>query len=74
MNRVRVFYDAIGGTLSVWVADPESEDVCEEADDDTILMKNAGGEIIGLEKLNVAFHPDAPGLTVEVISSPTRAG
>ena len=68
MNRVKVYYDASGRTLSVWIADPESEDVCEEADNGTILIKNAEGEIIGLEKLNFTLPPGAPGLTVEVIS------
>lgn len=73
MNRVRVFYDATGGTLSVWVADPESEEVCEEADDDTILMKDAEGHIIGFEKLNVSPEPGGPGLTVEVVTAPSHA-
>lgn len=73
MEKVRVYYDAAGRTLSVWIADPESEDVCEEADDDTILMKNSKGDIIGFEKLNVSLEPGSPGLTVEVVTVPGHA-
>jgi uncharacterized protein YuzE len=73
VEKVRVYYDAAGRTLSVWIADPESEDVCEEADDDTILIKNSAGHIIGFEKLNVPLEPGSPGLTVEVVTMPGHA-
>ena len=73
MEKVRVYYDAVGRTLSVWIANPESEDVCEEADDDTILIKDSDGRIIGFEKLNVPLEPGSPGLTVEVVSAPNHA-
>ena len=73
MEKVRVYYDAVGKTLSVWIADPETEEVCEEADDDTILMKDSKGQIIGFEKLNVPLEPGSPGLTVEVVSAPSNA-
>ncbi len=73
MEKVKVCYDATGNTLTVWLGDPETEDVCEEADDDTVLMKNAEGRIIGFEKLNVTLKPGAPGLTVEVVSLPGQA-
>ncbi|MFN0007263.1 MAG: DUF2283 domain-containing protein [Planctomycetota bacterium] len=70
---MRVYYDAVGRTLSVWIADPETEDVCEEVGDDTILMKDADGHIIGFEKLNVVLTPGGPGLTVEVVAAPSHA-
>lgn len=73
MEKVRVFYDSEGRTLCVWFGDPETEDVCEDADDDTILMKDAAGHIIGFEKLNVELDPDGPGLTVEIVTQPHRA-
>ena len=73
MEKVRVYYDAVGRTLCIWFRDPKSEDVCEEADDGTILMKDAAGHIIGFEKLNVDMDPDSPGLTVEVVTPPGRA-
>jgi hypothetical protein len=66
MEKVRVYYDAFGKTLTVWLGNPEDEAVCEEADDDTVFMKDAAGRIIGFEKLNVSLAPDGAGLTVEV--------
>ena len=73
MEKVRVYYDEKGKTLTVWLDEPGTEEVCEEADDDTILMKNANGSIIGFEKLNVALEPGHHGITVEVINSPEDA-
>ena len=73
MEKVRVYYDAFAKTLTVWLADPETENVCEEADDDTVFMKDAGGHIIGFEKLNVDLAPGIAGLTVEVVNVPTSA-
>jgi hypothetical protein len=73
MDKVRVYYDAFGKTLTVWFADPQTEDVCEEADDDTVFMKDASGHIIGFEKLNVTLAPGSQGLTVEVINLPEKA-
>jgi uncharacterized protein YuzE len=74
VDKVKVLYDAEGRTLTVWVGDPQAEAVCEEADDDTVLIKDAGGRIIGFEKLNVSLDAGANGVTVEVLtSSPGRA-
>ena len=73
MEKVRVCYDAFAKTLTVWLADPETEGLSEEADDDTIFIKNAKGHIIGFEKLNVDLAPGIPGLTVEVVNVPTTA-
>jgi uncharacterized protein YuzE len=73
MDKVRVYYDAFAKTLTVWLANPENEEVCEEADDDTVFMKDADGHIIGFEKLNVDLAPGIAGLTVEVVNVPTSA-
>lgn len=70
MDKVRVLYDAEGRTLTVWVGNPQDETVCEEADDDTVLMKDAAGRIIGFEKLNVSLEDGARRVTVEVVESP----
>src|SRR4051794_40615244 len=43
MNKLRVYYDREGNTLSVWFDDPKKEYVCEEADDDLILVKDRRG-------------------------------
>ena len=73
MDKVRVFYDTVGKTLSVWFDDPAREEVCEEADDDTILRKDTQGHVIGFEKLNVELPEGARGLTVEVVTMPSEA-
>lgn len=73
MDKMRVYYDAFGKTLTVWLGDPQTEEVCEEADDDTIFMKDAAGRIIGFEKLNVTIEPGSQGLTVEVVNLPEKA-
>jgi uncharacterized protein YuzE len=52
MDKVRVYYDRTGNTLTVWFADPKKEHVCEEIADDTVLMKDRRGQVIGFEKLN----------------------
>ena len=68
MDKVRIYYDAFARTLTVWLDEPTKEDVCEEADDDTVFMKDAAGRIIGFEKLNVDFGPDAAGPAVELVN------
>ena len=73
MEKVRVYYDAIGRTLSVWIGEPKSEDVCEDVGDDMVLMKDAEGHIIGFEKLNVLLKPGSQGITVEVVTAPGHA-
>ena len=69
MDKVRVYYDAFGKTLTVWLGDPNTEVSCDEADDDTVFMKDADGHIIGFEKLNVTLDSSSAGLTVELINA-----
>jgi uncharacterized protein YuzE len=52
VDKVRVYYDRTGNTLTVWFDDPQQEYVCEEIGDDVILMKDRAGRVIGLERLN----------------------
>jgi uncharacterized protein YuzE len=52
VDKVRVYYDRTGNTLTVWFDDPKREHVCEEIDDDIVLMKDAEGRVIGFERLN----------------------
>jgi len=52
MAQVRVYYDHIGNTLTVWFRNPEDEYVCEETGEEIILMKDKSGQVIGFEKLN----------------------
>jgi uncharacterized protein YuzE len=52
MAQVKVFYDEVGNTLTVWFGNPEEEYVSEETGDEVILMKDKAGKVIGFEKLN----------------------
>ncbi len=52
MDKVRVFYDRIGNTLTVWFDDPKKEHVCEEIGDDVVLMKDRCGRVLGFERLH----------------------
>ncbi len=52
MDRLRVYYDREGNTLSVWFADPQKEHVCEETNNDVVLVKDRRGRVIGFERLN----------------------
>lgn len=52
MDKVRVCYDRAGNTLTVWFDDPSKESICEEVDDDVVLMKDGRGRVIGFERLN----------------------
>jgi hypothetical protein len=52
MKMLRLSFDREGNTLSVWFDDPKMEHVCEESDDDTILVRDRRGRIFGFERLN----------------------
>ncbi len=52
MAQVKVYYDKVGNTLTVWFDDPEEEYICEETGEEVILMKDKIGRVIGFEKLN----------------------
>lgn len=69
MDKLRVRYDRQGNTLSVWFDDPKNEHVCEEPDDDVILVKDRRGRVIGFERLNFLSakqHKQAVSIPVEV--------
>jgi len=52
MEKIRVYYDRTGNTLTVWFDDPKKESHCEETADDVILIKDRRGRVIGFERLN----------------------
>ena len=52
MDKVRIYYDRTGNTLTVWFADPNKEVICQEIEDDVVLMKDRRGRVIGFERLN----------------------
>ena len=69
MDKVRVYYDRAGNTLTVWFDDPAKESICEEVGDDVVLMKDRRGRVIGCERLNYLSRKqqnDGAVLPVEV--------
>ena len=54
MDQVKVFYDRLGNTLTVWFNNSQDEYVCEETGNEVVLMKDRAGKVIGFEKLNFA--------------------
>lgn len=52
MAQIKVYYDPVGNTLTVWFGEPQNEYICEETGDEVILMKDRTGRVIGFEKLN----------------------
>jgi uncharacterized protein YuzE len=63
MAEVKVYYDPIGNTLTVWFGNPQDEYNCEETGDEVILMKDRNGQVIGFENLNYAL-PSATNLKI----------
>jgi len=52
MAQVKVYYDQVGNTLTVWFGNPQDEHVAEETGDEIVLMKDKSGQVIGFEKMN----------------------
>jgi uncharacterized protein YuzE len=61
MEKIRVFYDEEGRTLTVWFDDPKKEHVCEETGEEVILIKDKNGKVIGFERLNVNLDTKKKG-------------
>ena len=67
MEKIKVIYDAVGHTLTVWIDDPNKEHVCEETVDEVILMKDVNNRVIGFEVLHYTAEDDGRGVQVETI-------
>lgn len=52
MAQIKVYYDQVGNTLTVWFGNPQDEYVSEETGEEIVLMKDKAGQVIGFEKLN----------------------
>ena len=65
MEKVRVYFDREGNTLSVWFDDPKKEHICEESDDDVVLVlaEEALDRGQGLIKKNYAASVTRGSLT-----------
>ncbi len=67
MEKLTVYYDREGNTPSVWFDDPKKESLCEEADDDVVLVKDKDGRVIGFERLNyLSAEQRAAGVSIPV--------
>jgi uncharacterized protein YuzE len=69
LDKLRVYYDKKGNTLSVWFDDPKKEFMCEESDDDVVLVKDRRGRVIGFERMNFLSPKQrarSPSIPVEV--------
>ncbi|MBU0491441.1 MAG: DUF2283 domain-containing protein [Chloroflexi bacterium] len=70
MAQIKVFYDQVGNTLTVWLGDPQGEYVCEETGDEVVLMKDQTGRVIGFEKLNVfVAEPEPLRIAFETVAA-----
>ena len=65
MAEVKVYYDKIGNTLTIWFGNPQDEYTCEETGDEVILMKDSSGQVIGFEKLNYII-PSSTNLKISL--------
>ena len=59
MEKIKIFHDKAGDTLTVWFDAPEKEYICEETGDEVVLIKDVEGKVIGFEKLNFHKSEDA---------------
>ena len=67
MDKLRVYHDREGNSLTVWFDDPKKEHVCEETDDDIVLVKDKRGRVIGFERLNfLTSKQQAEGMSIPV--------
>jgi len=67
---VKVFYDQVGNTLTVWFGNPQDEYICEETGDEVILMKDQAGKVIGFEKLNFSVaEPQSLRVAFEAVTA-----
>ncbi len=72
MAHIRVIHDPAGETLTVYWAEPGTEQVCEETGDGVVLIKDARTqEVIGLERL---YYRPEPGVQAVTVETSTVAG
>ena len=70
MAQVKVYYDQVGNTLTVWFGNSKDEYVAEETGDEIVLMKDKSGQVIGFEKLNFLVpQPDHLQIAFETVAA-----
>lgn len=68
MEQVKVYYDPVGNTLTVWFGDASREDLSTMVEDDLVIMKDKEGRVIGIEKLFFAEHPGTLSVQFETLT------
>jgi uncharacterized protein YuzE len=66
MDSLKIYYDEVGKTLTVWFDDPTQEAIAEETEEEVILIKNQAGKVIGFERLNYTLI-NAETLHIELL-------
>jgi hypothetical protein len=67
MDKIKIIHDIASETLTVWIDDPAKETICEETTEEVILIKDAGGKVIGFELLHYQPADRTAGLAVETV-------
>jgi hypothetical protein len=67
MDKIKIIHDMNSRTLTIWIDDPAEESVCEETTEEVVLMKDAGGKVIGFELLHYQPADGTKGLAVETV-------
>ena len=65
MDSVKIYYDEIGKTLTVWFDEPDKEFLVEETEEEVLLIKDRAGNVIGFERLN---YPPANAQDLQIYS------
>ena len=68
MDTLKIYYDEVGKTLTVWFSDPAEEFIAEETGEEVLLIKNKAGTVIGFERLNYELAV-GQSPTIELVSA-----
>ncbi len=69
--KVKVDYDRVSKSLTVWFGDPSGYHARGEPIDEVLLIKNSAGEVIGIEKLNfVIDDPNDLQVSIQTCAEP----
>ena len=69
MAHIRVIHDPAGETLTIYWDDPHREEVCEEVNEELVLIKDSTGKLIGLEKMFYRPSAGKQAVTVETVEA-----
>lgn len=70
MAEIKVYYDHVANSLTVWFGNPKDEYICQETAEEVVMMKNRKGEVVGFEKLNFEVtKPDHLKVAFETTAS-----